>query len=291
MPSMNCVQHRRLNAVAVRGHGRGVRSSTRPARLGVCHAKRIGLVPEEDLIPDDLPEGLTPPESMFGLTSSQMMAMGLAGQDVERLQKHFTPVRCWHADRLHRTLRSACHALLPIATSHAAPACSGGEHACLAVAGPARQSTPPRVQEALRASHHYVPQHSKITAGPHQPTTMRAGSYAAGPRGPSTPPPDLPSLLLDRRIVYIGMPLVASVTELIVSELLWLQYADPQKQIFMYINSIGSQQDDQAIGFETEAYAIQDTMNVRPPPEAHTAESPAWPHAWHVAMPCACAPD
>ena len=126
---------------------------------------------------------------------------------------------------------------------------------------------PRRVQEALRASHHYVPQQSKITAGHHQPTTMRAGSYAAGPRGqaggPSTPPPDLPSLLLDRRIVYIGMPLVASVTELIVSELLWLQYADPQKPIFMYINSIGSQQDDQAIGFETEAYAIQDTMNVR----------------------------
>lgn len=39
-----------------------------------------------------------------------------------------------------------------------------------------------------------------------------------------TPPPDLPSLLLESRIVYLGMPLVSAVTELIVAELLYLQY-------------------------------------------------------------------
>lgn len=32
------------------------------------------------------------------------------------------------------------------------------------------------------------------------------------------PPPDLPSLLLHNRIVYLGMPLVPAVTELIVAE-------------------------------------------------------------------------
>ena len=32
------------------------------------------------------------------------------------------------------------------------------------------------------------------------------------------PPPDLPSLLLHNRIVYVGMPLVPAVTELIVAE-------------------------------------------------------------------------
>lgn len=38
-----------------------------------------------------------------------------------------------------------------------------------------------------------------------------------------SPPPDLPSLLLDARIVYLGMPLVSAVTELIIAELLYLQ--------------------------------------------------------------------
>ena len=85
-----------------------------------------------------------------------------------------------------------------------------------------------------------------------------------GQRGGVPPPPDLPSLLLDSRIVFIGMPLVASVAELVVSELLWLQYADPKKPVYMYINSLGSQQDMQAIAFETETYAILDTMHVRP---------------------------
>jgi len=45
-----------------------------------------------------------------------------------------------------------------------------------------------------------------------------------------TPPPDLPSLLLKERIVYLGMPLTA-VTELIIAELLYLQYEDPDKPI------------------------------------------------------------
>jgi hypothetical protein len=43
-----------------------------------------------------------------------------------------------------------------------------------------------------------------------------------------TPPPDLPSLLLNERIVYLGMPLVSAVTELIIAELLFLQYSDPE---------------------------------------------------------------
>lgn len=38
-----------------------------------------------------------------------------------------------------------------------------------------------------------------------------------------SPPPDLPSLMLDSRIVYLGMPLVSAVTELIIAELLYLQ--------------------------------------------------------------------
>ncbi len=85
-----------------------------------------------------------------------------------------------------------------------------------------------------------------------------------------TPPPDLPSLLLKERIVYLGMPLVPAVTELIVAELLYLQYEDPEKPIRIYINSTGtSRYDGEPIGFETEAFAICDTMSYIKPP-VHT---------------------
>jgi ATP-dependent Clp protease, protease subunit len=82
-----------------------------------------------------------------------------------------------------------------------------------------------------------------------------------------TPPPDLPSLLLKERIVYLGMPLVPAVTELIIAELLYLQYEDPEKPIKIYINSTGtSSYSGEPIGFETEAFAICDTMNYIKPP-------------------------
>lgn len=81
------------------------------------------------------------------------------------------------------------------------------------------------------------------------------------------PPPDLPSLLLHNRIVYIGMPLVPAVTELIIAELLYLNYESTTDPITMYINSSGTTTaTGQAVGFETEAFAIADVMKyVRPP--------------------------
>ncbi|WP_034937979.1 ATP-dependent Clp protease proteolytic subunit [Gloeocapsa sp. PCC 73106] len=95
-----------------------------------------------------------------------------------------------------------------------------------------------------------------------------------------TPPPDLPSLLLKERIVYLGLPLISpdeykdqigiDVTELIVAQLLYLQFDDPDKPIYMYINSTGtSWYGGEAIGFETEAFAIYDTLKYIKPP-VHT---------------------
>jgi ATP-dependent Clp protease protease subunit len=95
-----------------------------------------------------------------------------------------------------------------------------------------------------------------------------------------TPPPDLPSLLLKERIVYLGLPLYSSdeikqqvgidVTELIIAQLLYLQFDDPDKPIYFYINSTGtSWYGGDAIGFETEAFAICDTMDYIKPP-VHT---------------------
>jgi len=87
--------------------------------------------------------------------------------------------------------------------------------------------------------------------------------YYAGDAAYRTPPPDLPSLLLKERIVYLGMPLVPAVAELIIAELLYLQYDDPDKPIKIYINSIGT------LGFETDAFAICDTLSYIKPP-VHT---------------------
>eukprot|EP01023_Acetabularia_acetabulum_P036184 TRINITY_DN3423_c0_g1_i3.p1 TRINITY_DN3423_c0_g1~~TRINITY_DN3423_c0_g1_i3.p1 ORF type:complete len:349 (+),score=52.42 TRINITY_DN3423_c0_g1_i3:37-1047(+) len=89
---------------------------------------------------------------------------------------------------------------------------------------------------------------------------------SAGVQTPGQAPPDLPSLLLDGRIVYIGMNLVPSVTELVISELLWLNYNTPDKQVYVYINSTGSQSiNGEVVAFENEAYAILDTFKyIRP---------------------------
>ncbi|MEL7408708.1 MAG: ATP-dependent Clp protease proteolytic subunit, partial [Cyanobacteria bacterium J06558_2] len=104
--------------------------------------------------------------------------------------------------------------------------------------------------------------------------------YRGGGGNYRTPPPDLPSLLLKERIIYLGLPLVSpdeykdqmgvDVTELIVAQLLFLQFDDPEKPITMYINSTGtSWYGGDSIGFETEAFAICDTMSYINPP-VHT---------------------
>lgn len=90
----------------------------------------------------------------------------------------------------------------------------------------------------------------------------RGGGGGGGANRPRTAPPDLPSLLLDARICYIGMPIVPAVTELVIAELLWLDFDNSQKPIYVYINSPGTQNEKrESISFETEAYAIADTMN------------------------------
>lgn len=63
------------------------------------------------------------------------------------------------------------------------------------------------------------------------------------------------------------MPLVPAVTELVIAELLYLNYESTTDPITMYINSSGTTTaDGRSVGFETEAFAIADVMRyVRPP--------------------------
>eukprot|EP01025_Chloroclados_australasicus_P028363 TRINITY_DN2813_c0_g1_i1.p1 TRINITY_DN2813_c0_g1~~TRINITY_DN2813_c0_g1_i1.p1 ORF type:complete len:299 (+),score=13.43 TRINITY_DN2813_c0_g1_i1:109-897(+) len=79
-------------------------------------------------------------------------------------------------------------------------------------------------------------------------------------------PPDLPSYLFKERIVYLGMSLVPSVTELLLAELLYLQYDNPTKPIYMYINSAGVIKGGPKLGYESETFAIYDTMAYIKPP-------------------------
>lgn len=94
--------------------------------------------------------------------------------------------------------------------------------------------------------------------------SMSVSMYRGGARGygrPRTAPPDLPSLLLDARICYLGMPIVPAVTELLVAQFMWLDYDNPSKPIYLYINSSGTQNEKmETVGSETEAYAIADMM-------------------------------
>jgi ATP-dependent Clp protease protease subunit len=68
---------------------------------------------------------------------------------------------------------------------------------------------------------------------------------------------DIYSRLLKDRIVFVGGPIDDDMANLIIAQLLFLEGEDPEKDIFLYINSPG--------GSLTPALAIYDTMQyVRP---------------------------
>jgi ATP-dependent Clp protease protease subunit len=63
---------------------------------------------------------------------------------------------------------------------------------------------------------------------------------------------DIYSRLLKERIVFIGTPIDDNVANLVVAQLLFLEYEDPDKEISLYINSPG--------GSVPAGLAIYDTM-------------------------------
>ena len=64
---------------------------------------------------------------------------------------------------------------------------------------------------------------------------------------------DIYSLLLKQRIIFLNSPIDDSVSSLVVAQLLYLAAEDPDKDIYLYINSPG--------GVVTAGLAIFDTMN------------------------------
>ncbi len=68
---------------------------------------------------------------------------------------------------------------------------------------------------------------------------------------------DIYSRLLKERIIFLGMPIDDQVGNLVVAQLLFLEHEDPERDIYLYINSPG--------GVITAGLAIYDTMQwVRP---------------------------
>ena len=64
---------------------------------------------------------------------------------------------------------------------------------------------------------------------------------------------DIYSRLLKERIIFLGTPIDDYVSSLIIAQLLFLEAEDPDKDIYMYINSPG--------GVITSGFGILDTMN------------------------------
>ncbi|KAI7744666.1 hypothetical protein M8C21_013131 [Ambrosia artemisiifolia] len=134
---------------------------------------------------------------------------------------------------------------------------------------PVRRQAESVTEETISSSHNYL-NHGGMWSlsgmsdmGPAK-YSMSVSMYRGGGRAagrPRSAPPDLPSLLLDARICYLGMPIVPAVTELLVAQFMWLDYDNPSKPIYLYINSSGTQNDKgETVGSETEAYAIADIM-------------------------------
>lgn len=68
---------------------------------------------------------------------------------------------------------------------------------------------------------------------------------------------DIYSRLLKERIIFLGQPVDDTVANLVVAQLLYLEAEDPEKDIFLYINSPG--------GVVSSGLAIYDTMQyIRP---------------------------
>ena len=69
---------------------------------------------------------------------------------------------------------------------------------------------------------------------------------------------DIYSRLLKDRIVLLGLPVDDHISSLVCAQLLFLESEDPEKEIFLYINSPG--------GSVTAGLAIYDTMQYISPP-------------------------
>jgi len=125
--------------------------------------------------------------------------------------------------------------------------------------------SPPTAPESLdfSAKASYALELPTDDSPPPSQVTMMGGG---GEQRPAGSPPDIPSMLLESRICYLGLTIVPQVAELTIAQLLWLGYDNPSKPIYLYINSTGTQTaTKRPVGSELDSYAILDTLRyIRP---------------------------
>jgi ATP-dependent Clp protease protease subunit len=71
---------------------------------------------------------------------------------------------------------------------------------------------------------------------------------------------DIYSRLLKERIIFLGMPIDDNISSLIISQLLFLEAEDPEKDIFIYINSPGGLVSSGLAVFDTIKYISPDVV-------------------------------
>ena len=80
---------------------------------------------------------------------------------------------------------------------------------------------------------------------------------------------DIYSRLLKDRIIFLGTEINDDVANIVVAEMLFLESEDPEKDIYLYINSPG--------GIGTSGLAIYDTMQYIKSPPSALGRPPVWP--------------
>lgn len=71
---------------------------------------------------------------------------------------------------------------------------------------------------------------------------------------------DIYSRLLKERIIFLGMPIDDNISSLIISQLLFLEAEDPEKDIFIYVNSPGGLVSSGLAVFDTIKYIKPDVV-------------------------------
>jgi len=145
--------------------------------------------------------------------------------------------------------------------------------------GDVRVTFPSTENNQLRRNVNTLPRKARCARHGQRTRTIREVIPSLQGDASTQSPPDLPSFIFKERIVYLGMTLVPSVTELILAELLYLQYEDKNKPVQLYINSTGSSKDGQKYGYDTEAFAIYDTIQYVSTPVHTIAVGTAWGEA------------
>lgn len=180
-------------------------------------------VEEEGEVDEEAPAAERPE---FGLTPKQIAALGLTGRQHQLQDSSTLSSRAWlRGDKME-------------------PEQFGFNTVAM---GTANYGRPSRSYTAPRAAYGDYPTYPEG-----RPIFLpEAERYGA--------PPDLPSLLLQQRVIYISMPFLPSVTELVVAQCYYLDFDDKNrnKPIYVYLNSTGCiNEKNQAISADNEFYAI-----------------------------------